>query len=454
MRQSKSTALFSLVPTLSFRRRFITLDAYSFRSILKQAGINVTVPSGDHSHPYIRLARDATLFFTYLDFQKARLRKCTTAFLHYPTLTEPDSDSDDDAGGADPDLDNGDAEDDSGSVTDGDANDIGNPAGGSDGAHNTPSEGEIDDGDQDKGSFTDETTHQDVGSDTQLTEIDSSDEEDDDDPASLVFSNRVRTDGLQLEFIYGKRAPQIELPDLEMDDLHGEPRERMQLYGHSSNSTNGWHGRYMRFSNNEWLSLSGRHGRSCIRKRWLKDSGMEEILTRIPPAKTSHPDRFIQRTIYVFQHLDDITEHFADDYTLHRFLDYCGDKKMCAEVVNHFVHGGNKYKHQKEDYDSRKLPVIAYGGALFAQTRRGKKSTRSGKVYKALKIAEKQGLLLVTKTNEYNTSKVCPMCDEKDLEHKTVGDPFLRGASMSLWSVLQCQHCKINWDRDKLAAWN
>ncbi|ORX58111.1 hypothetical protein DM01DRAFT_1333776 [Hesseltinella vesiculosa] len=25
---------------------------------------------------------------------------------------------------------------------------------------------------------------------------------------------------------------------------------------------------------------------------------------------------------------------------------------------------------------------------------------------------------------------------------------------MSLWSVLQCQHCKINWDRDKLASWN
>ncbi|ORX45114.1 hypothetical protein DM01DRAFT_1176144 [Hesseltinella vesiculosa] len=141
---------------------------------------------------------------------------------------------------------------------------------------------------------------------------------------------------------------------------------------HSSNSTNGWHGRYMRFSNNEWLSLSGQHGRSCNRKRWLKDSGMEEILTRIPPAKTSHPDRFIQRTIYVFQHLDDITEHFADDYSLHRFLDYCGDKKMCAEVVNHFVHGGNKYKHQKEDYDSRKLPVTAYGGALSAQPVEGK----------------------------------------------------------------------------------
>jgi hypothetical protein len=82
-----------------------------------------------------------------------------------------------------------------------------------------------------------------------------------------------------------------------------------------------------------------------------------------------------------------------------------------------------------------------------------KKSSMASKTIRALKRAEKEGLLLVCKVNEDYTSKVCCLCHQQSNECIKVVDGF-SGLRVSLWGVLQCQNCHQIWNRNKNACTN
>ncbi|RCI02210.1 hypothetical protein CU098_002321, partial [Rhizopus stolonifer] len=101
-------------------------------------------------------------------------------------------------------------------------------------------------------------------------------------------------------------------------------------------------------------------------------------------------------------------------------------KKAGAELVNTFVNGGKKYRNvqvpartPRSKFDIHRdtkwspqgftvdnsIPMIAFGAITFSQTMRGTISGLARRCYKALKMAEAEGLLVVLDVDEYNTSQ-------------------------------------------------
>jgi transposase len=77
----------------------------------------------------------------------------------------------------------------------------------------------------------------------------------------------------------------------------------------------------------------------------------------------------------------------------------------------------------------------------------------ASKAIKALKRAQKEGLLLVCKVDENYSYRVCCLYHQHSNECKKVVDNF-SGDGISLWGVLQCKLCLHIWDRDINACRN
>jgi hypothetical protein len=95
------------------------------------------------------------------------------------------------------------------------------------------------------------------------------------------------------------------------------------------------------------------------------------------------------------------------------------------------------------------VPLIVFGAAMFGKDQTRLKGLRSGVVgllWRTLtKRAKETKSLIVLSIDEYNTSKVCSGCGEKDMKVA----PKTKGVG-----VLQYAKCKIIWNRDLNAAKN
>ena len=80
-----------------------------------------------------------------------------------------------------------------------------------------------------------------------------------------------------------------------------------------------------------------------------------------------------------------------------------------AETTDQTSHSSPKLRKWKKSVgisDQNKIPIIAFGDALFATSLKGSKSGIARRCRKLLRGAERQGLLVFILIDEYNISQV------------------------------------------------
>ncbi|KAG0169076.1 hypothetical protein DFQ30_003989 [Apophysomyces sp. BC1015] len=271
-----------------------------------------------------------------------------------------------------------------------------------------------------------------------------------------AFTNLIRTDGHAIEFIFAKQAPQQPpLPDLTMADFIDEDLGNFRVYGVDPGVTQLFTAedeqfRVTQFANAEWFAKSGHRKRRWNQQIRETDTGVTTLESSLPTHKTARPTNWHTYCQALFNNFETLTSFYGNQWTNERFLSFLGRQKMENEVVNIFLSGGKKYPGRAID---NRLPVLAYGNGTFAHTRGGKGASHHGKVYRALKRAEQQGLLVLCLVNEAFTSQVCPLCQRRSLKLMEVVDTFSR-RMVKLWSVKRCEECLHHWKRDHAAAMN
>ncbi|KAH8555839.1 hypothetical protein BGW37DRAFT_478765, partial [Umbelopsis sp. PMI_123] len=102
--------------------------------------------------------------------------------------------------------------------------------------------------------------------------------------------------------------------------------------------------------------------------------------------------------------------------------------------------------------DQNKIPIIAFGDALFATSLKGSKSGIARRCRKLLRGAERQGLLVFMPIDEYNISQL--QRKRKPGGETPTDESEDEADDNSLYSVLACECCTRLWQRDVNAARN
>ncbi|CAO3639451.1 unnamed protein product [Cunninghamella blakesleeana] len=220
-----------------------------------------------------------------------------------------------------------------------------------------------------------------------------------------------------------------------------------------------------KISNAEWHHGTGstRHVRKQREKK--RQEGITNIETAISTTKTAYTSKYIQSKVYLFNHLETITNHYNSSYTSDRFLNYRGSQKMQEEIVDFFIKGGKKYttSFEKKNKPSspknyaalpetflERLPILGVGDWSGYLPSTFNKPNMSKIVKSSFKRAEHQGKLLFVLVNERLTSQICSKCFKRNMKNMKVKD------DISLHAVLHCQNnsCNMVWNRGINASRN
>jgi hypothetical protein len=177
-----------------------------------------------------------------------------------------------------------------------------------------------------------------------------------------VFNNMIRSDGHTIEFIYGVRhSSSGGLPDLTMSDISDlsdlptdlqkdldefdifevDPGHRHLVTGVNAQGVR------RRFSNNEWYCKSGILQRRYDQQERRKDTGIDQVESRLSTKKTASCDLWISYCQAVFDNMPQFAAFYGTDFANDRFLNYVGRQKMEDEVTNIFVDGDRKYRGEE-----------------------------------------------------------------------------------------------------------
>lgn len=276
---------------------------------------------------------------------------------------------------------------------------------------------------------------------------------------SVAFMNKIRTDGFTVEFLFARKKRVLDaLPELDFvdfseqelkEDFHlwgADPGRRdvfVMVDGHESHPH-----QVRRISTAEYYTVAG-YNKTRSRIQNAKTSKqIDKIETSIPSPKTATLEGFAAYLSSLLPNLSKVLSFYGKEFAEWRFLNYQGKQRANEYMLSIFVDGGDKYnekqpppqqaaegqkkkrrkknkgqtnnkeaegskvpqkanKWRKQAFQSNdgKVPLIAFGNAMFSDTSKGYQAGLTKVCRRLLKKAERQGRVCFIPIDEYNTSQ-------------------------------------------------
>jgi Putative transposase DNA-binding domain len=305
-------------------------------------------------------------------------------------------------------------------------------------------------------------------------------------------SNVLRTDGVDLDFIFDKRslpARELQTPAsfrnwIEFGD------HRTTVWGVDPGVTDVFvavdgHGedqhRVRRTSSKEYYHICGFNKATEQRRRWRVADGQNwnQLIEQMPTVKTTNIGHFLDAIRYRFDNFFAIVEHYDRNFRYRRlaFSSYRNRQRGIHEICRRLTFGSKKYGSQPAPHHANRTRdgdfwrpaspldrpyedafhhyIIAFGNGCFGNMR-GKRSGPTKKIYKHLchlsRLPNRH--ISVIKIDEYLTSKVCAGCDQRRVRNLRERRDFAGKTGPNIHALLNCQNCGKVWNRDQMAAKN
>lgn len=185
--------------------------------------------------------------------------------------------------------------------------------------------------------------------DCSLQNLDQIDQEDEPGPMLPIFDNRISTDGYSVHLSMTKHSGGVPLPDLTLDDFDPNlVEDNFRLWGIDPGikdiftATDGTH-QYLSFSTAEWRAKGGIQRRFDQQQRRLTPD-IINIQSNAPTTKTAFVSNYLTAIKYKLDHLPAMVNHYGQGlWGEDRLLNYSANRRLDAEMVEIFLHGGKKY---------------------------------------------------------------------------------------------------------------
>ncbi|CAO3663551.1 unnamed protein product [Umbelopsis ramanniana] len=256
----------------------------------------------------------------------------------------------------------------------------------------------------------------------------------------LKFCNILRTDGIDLEFLFDKTAT-------TKADL-ATPATFQHWTNFASHRTTIWgvdtgindvfvaadgideepH-RYRKLSSKEYYHLCGFNKAAEKRRRWKLEDGelWRQLLDDMPTVKTSNSDQLLDAIRH--PHNSEQSAIRRDFWTPILPMDF-----LAEDNLQHYI--------------------IAFGKTSFGNMR-GKKPGPVKSIFRHLcYLSRIKNNISVVAMDEYLTSQVCANCDRRTLKHVRERRNPGRSSGLKLHTLLNCETCSKVWNRDQMASKN
>jgi hypothetical protein len=265
----------------------------------------------------------------------------------------------------------------------------------------------------------------------------------------------VRTDGYAVEFLFARKSKADGLPDLGFEDFKLEELDthfhlwvsdpglrdiHVSVDGHTGDRH-----QVLLMSTTQYYAIAGYNKTMLKMRKRRKKDGIDAIEGNLSSPKTVSLKTFGDYLQSLLPHLPRLFRFYSHEHTALRLLSYIGrrqraDESMASVFVNSaYGNSGKRTKKRRPNYvapytyrrycgsneeaacttalakrkwrpsspePDQKIPLIAFGDAMFAQTMAGCKSGMVKRCRKVLLRAERHGLSVMVPIDENNTSKV------------------------------------------------
>jgi hypothetical protein len=194
---------------------------------------------------------------------------------------------------------------------------------------------------------------------------------------------------------------------------------------------------FSRYSNKEYQEKIGVRKAAKARERWMSNANLKERMTQLPTTKTSRSDDLLTHIRALYPILIEVLElNCRRRVRSQRFSQYCVRQRVMNAICNRITKGNP---------DDKRIPVVAFGAAVFNSSSKGH---RPGPV-KAIRTALKRKGVIFRDVDEDYTSQLCNEC------HVRLIPMYCRGGR-ELYEVRRCLTvtCRKTYNRDANAAIN
>jgi hypothetical protein len=228
--------------------------------------------------------------------------------------------------------------------------------------------------------------------------------------------------------------------------------------------------RVRRTSSKEYYHLCGCIAATEERRPWRQTDGPEwnEVINQMPTVKKANLNLFLDAVRYRLDNYAAIVEPFDSDFRYRRvaFTTYTNWQKDIHELCRRLTFGSKKYgrnpslRHANptragnvwrpaspldRTYEFHNY-IIAFGNGSFGNML-GKRPTPTKKIYKHLYqlSGAHNGRISVIKVDQYLTSKICAVCDQRTViklcERRDFDQPWSNNSRLTqvyqLWSGVE-----------------
>ena len=323
---------------------------------------------------------------------------------------------------------------------------------------------------------------------------------------SLNPSNILRTDGVDLEFIFLKPKHETVAPKTPAQYrnwlLHGNHRCTIwgidpgvtDLFVAADGSSTNSH-RFRSTSTKEYYHLCGFNRAKELRQQFRQQTSQEllDIIDNLESLKTANFDTLQHAIQNRIENFDKVIYFYDIDrrYRKLKFKSYQGKQKGLEEIGRRLTYGSKKYgappkpRHShmmepeprrrqfwipssscdKPEEDNRQHYIFAFGNGACGGIA-GKLPAPVKRLRRHLyQLSNRNVHTSVLVIDEYNTSKVCAECHTKSLVNLEAypKSNLLSNVSnqtppnnqkRTIHAILKCTSCRTVWNRDKMAAKN
>lgn len=178
-----------------------------------------------------------------------------------------------------------------------------------------------------------------------------------------MFRNVITTDGYSCSLHFSRRKPDAEEPltchqDLKVEDFCTEEVEEFfrpcavdpgvtnlitAAYGAGRESHD-----IRSFSNNEYYAMTGSKRRNYELNKKKEASGIADIESRFPSARTVRMEEYGEYLTYFFRHSQELREFYTFETSKTSFENYQGRQRALEETANILINGGRKYDRGRQ----------------------------------------------------------------------------------------------------------
>jgi hypothetical protein len=171
-----------------------------------------------------------------------------------------------------------------------------------------------------------------------------------------AFANRVLTDGVAVNFAFGRKAASedsLSSVQLSFEDFTDrEVNTYFQLVAVDPGRTQVFTAAYgagpapheiRRVSSKEYYSMTGSGRRNFLLQQQKHQMGIDQIECQIPTPKTSHIQQYHRYISYILRYYEELAGFYDMGTAERRFQNYQGVQRARDEMANVFVTGGKKY---------------------------------------------------------------------------------------------------------------